>query len=124
MSSREIANALHQAIVTGDVTALAEHLADDALVWHNSDRLELGTQASLERIGAVSHIASDVRLEVVRFSETDFGFVEQTVLRATINASGRTIELHNCLAVTVSQGRIVRIDEYVDPNVATQMTPG
>jgi ketosteroid isomerase-like protein len=90
-------------------------------VWHNSDRAELGKDAALARIGAVAQVADGVSVEVIRFEETTFGFVEQLVLRGTIRATGRSLALHNCLVVTTLDGTVARIDEYVDPNVIVQM---
>ena len=118
--SQAIASALHAAIESGDTGPLGDLYADDAVIWHNSDYVELTKDASLASIGILSQIAEDVRVEVVRFAETDFGFVEQIVLRGTVKANGNAIALHNCILVTVDDGRVTRIDEYVDPNGASQ----
>jgi ketosteroid isomerase-like protein len=116
-----IAAALHAALETGDTTALADRCAEDMVVWHNSDRTDLDKDAALERISAVTRVAYGVTVEVVRLAETDFGFVDQIVLRGTFRATGFRLELHNCLLVTVDGGRVERVDEYVDPNVTSQM---
>ena len=115
-----ISATLHAALVTGDTRALASLCRDDVVVWHNSDRVEIGKGTALERISALSQIANTVTLETVRFIETEVGFVEQIVIRGTLNATGKPLELHNCLLVSVVDGKIERIDEYVDPTVATQ----
>jgi uncharacterized protein len=111
---------LHAALVTGDTRALGRLCRDDLVVWHNSDRVEIDRGTALSRISALSQIAEGVTLETVRFIETDIGFVEQIVIRGTLNATGKPLELHNCLLVSVVDGKIERIDEYVDPTVATQ----
>lgn len=114
--------ALHRALETGDTTDLRPLLAEDAVVWHNSDRQELPVDVALRRIGNVAMVASDVKLDVLRFAETPFGYVEQIVLRATLRRSGAAIELYNCLVVTLSGAKAVRIDEYVDPRAVTEAT--
>ena len=111
---------LHAALVTGDTSSLGGLCRDDLVVWHNSDRVETDRRTALSRISALSQIAKGVTLETVRFIETDVGFVEQIVIRGTLNATGKPLELHNCLLVSVVDGKIERIDEYVDPTVATQ----
>lgn len=116
----EIAETLHVALVGGDTDALARLCLDDLVVWHNSDRVEIDKGTALRRISALSQLAKSVTLEAVHFLETDVGFVEQIVIRGTIKATGNPLELHNCLLVTVVDGKIKRIDEYVDPSVASQ----
>jgi uncharacterized protein len=115
-----ISATLHAALVTGDTTALGSLFREDVVVWHNNDRVEIDGTTALGRISALSQIAKAVTLETVRFIETDVGFVEQIVIRGTLNATGKPLELHNCLLVSVVDGKIERIDEYVDPMVARQ----
>jgi len=112
-----IAATLHAALVTGDISALSGLCLDDVVVWHNSDRLEIDKETSLQRISALSQIANNVTLETVRFLETNIGFVEQIVIRGVVNATGAPLELHNCILVSVVDGKIKRIDEYVDPSI-------
>jgi ketosteroid isomerase-like protein len=119
--ARIIAAALHCALETGDVKAFSDLCADDVVVWHNSDRRDLGKDAALERMRVLTRVANEVTIEVVHFAETDFGFVEQIVLRGILGATGNSLELHNCLLVTLGDGKVSRVDEYVDPNVTSQV---
>jgi ketosteroid isomerase-like protein len=118
--AEEIASALHAALETGDVDAFATCMADDALVWHNSDRVELPKGEALARIAAAARVVDGIRVEVVRFVETTFGFVEQIVLRGAVTETRAALELHNCVVVSAPDGVVVRIDEYVDPNVSVR----
>jgi ketosteroid isomerase-like protein len=118
---REIAAALHLALETGQADDLAPLLADDAVVWHNSDRLTLTKDQALPRIEGVARIADAVQVEVVDMQEAPEGFVEQIVLRGTMRLNGSPLELHNCLVVSLRHGLVTRIDEYVDPNVTSQI---
>jgi ketosteroid isomerase-like protein len=120
---REIAAALHTALETGQVDGLAPLLADDAVVWHNSDRLALTKGQALPRIGGAANMADAVHVEVVSRQETADGFLEQIVLRGTVRSTGSPLELHNCLVVSLRNGLVTRIDEYVDPNVTAQIKP-
>jgi ketosteroid isomerase-like protein len=117
----EIAAALHVALETGRVDNLAPLLADDAVVWHNSDRRALTKDQALPRIGGAARVAQAVHVEVVNRQETPDGFVEQIVLRGTVGVNGSPLELHNCLVVSLRDGLVTRIDEYVDPNVTAQI---
>ena len=55
----------------------------------------------------------DRRYEDVRRTVTPTGFVQQHVLRFT-RADGTRQALPACLVVTCDDGRITRIDEYLD----------
>jgi uncharacterized protein len=118
---REIAAALHVALETGQVDNLAPLLADDAVVWHNSDRLILTKDQALPRIGGAARVADELHVEVVGRQEASDSFVEQIVLRGAVRSNGSPLELHNCLVVSLRDGLVTRIDEYVDPNVAAQI---
>jgi ketosteroid isomerase-like protein len=118
---REIAAALHVALETGQADDLAPLLADDAVVWHNSDRLTLTKDQALPRIEGVARIADAVQVEVVAWQEAPESFVEQIVLRGMMRLNGSPLELHNCLVVSLRDGLVTRIDEYVDPNVSSQI---
>jgi ketosteroid isomerase-like protein len=113
--------ALGRALATGDTGELAGLYADDVVVWHNNDRLDMTQAASLASIGGLSSIAQDVRMDDVRVDEISGGFVQRFVLRGVVRATGNAIELHNCIVVQLDgDGRITRMEEYVDPNGAAQ----
>jgi ketosteroid isomerase-like protein len=118
---REIAAALHLALETGQVDELAPLLAEDAVVWHNSDRLMLTKDQALPRIGGAARLADSVHVEIVAMLESPDSFVEQIVLRGRMRLNGSPLELHNCLVVSLRDGLVTRIDEYVDPNVTSQI---
>jgi len=49
----------------------------------------------------------------IRRSETADGFVQQHVLRLT-RQDGTRVELPGCIIATCADGKITRIDEYLD----------
>jgi ketosteroid isomerase-like protein len=113
--------ALGRALATGDTTELDGIYADDVVVWHNNDRVEMTKAASMASIGGLSSIADDVSMDDVRIDEITGGFVQRFVLRGIVRATGNPIELHNCIVVQLDgDGRVTRMEEYVDPNGATQ----
>jgi ketosteroid isomerase-like protein len=118
---REIAAALHLALETGQAEDLGPLLADDAVVWHNSDRLTLTKDQALPRIEGVARLVDAVQVEVISRQEAPESFVEQIVLRGVMRLNGSPLELHNCLVVSLRDGLVTRIDEYVDPNVTSQL---
>jgi ketosteroid isomerase-like protein len=116
------ADVLHRAIAGDGLDDLASLYADDAVIWHNSDRVEMTKAESIASIGGLGRIAKDVHAEVVRFIETPTGFVEMFIIKGTVAATGNPLALHNCLVVTLRDGQIARLDEYVDPTGAAQFS--
>ncbi len=116
MTDQEIdtlADRIFAAIEAGDTEAAAACYADDAVVWHNTDGVEQTKPDNLRVLSwLVGHTATrsyrDIRRTVI-----DHGFVQQHVLHVGFDG-GRTADLPACVVVSVADGLIVRIDEYLD----------
>ena len=109
----DLAARLFAAIEAGDVDGVAALYAPDVVVWHNDDgRSQSGAENLRVLAWLVTH-CSDVRYVDVRRSATATGFVQQHVLRAT-GPSGEAVEVPACIVGTCAEGRITRIDEYLD----------
>ena len=108
-----VADALFAAIEAGDIDAVAD-LYDPAVeVWHNTDGVTQDRAANLRTLRWVIDNLTDRSYDDVRRRVTPEGFVQQHVLRVA-TASGRRAEVPACLVATVADGRITRIDEYLD----------
>jgi len=108
-----MAAALFDAIEAGDIEAVRSLYAPDVVVWHNTDGKEQGADENLRTLAwCVRHIRG-MRYEDVRCFETPSGFVEQHTLRGT-TGSGAELAVPACLVVSVRDGLIARIDEYLD----------
>jgi len=55
-----------------------------------------------------------LRHDDVRRQRTEHGFVQQHVLRAT-TPSGAELSVPACIVVTIRDGKVTRLDEYIDP---------
>jgi ketosteroid isomerase-like protein len=109
----EVAERLFAAIVAGDIDALRNIYAPDAVIWHNSDGVEQSVDDNLRVLRwVVTHIAN-LRYEDVRRHVTPAGFVQQHVLRGTA-PNGQPFNIPACLVCTVKDGRITRLEEYLD----------
>ncbi len=112
-SALEVAEQFFAAIDAGDVSAIYETYAPDAVIWHNFDGVEQTRDENVRMLGwAVKHLG-DMRYTDVRRTATDSGFAQQHVLRAT-NTNGIEIEVPAALFVSVRDGKITRLDEYID----------
>jgi len=108
-----VADRLFRSIEAGQVDDVREIYAPDAVIWHNHDGVEQGCDENLRTLEWVTRNITGLRYERVRRSATDDGFVQQHVLRGT-NPAGVEVEMPACIVATVVDGRITRLEEYLD----------
>lgn len=112
-SNLDICDQLFSAIMRGDIDAVRAIYAPDAVIWHNNDQLEETPDRNLRVLGWVTKNIKDLRYEEMRRHETSSGFVQQHVLRG-IAPNGTALEIPACIVCEVKDGRITRLDEYLD----------
>lgn len=108
-----LAQQLFDAIERGDVDALRHLYHADARIWHNTDGAEQSVEQNLRVLRWLVRNTTLRRYEEVRREMLATGFVQMHVLRLDL-ASGRTVRIPACLVARVADGRITRIDEYLD----------
>ena len=101
------------AVAGGDLRTVREIYADDAVIWHNNDRSCQGVEENLRVLEWMHRNVAGVRYEEVIRLATDTGFVEQHVLRGR-TLMGAELDVPACLVCTVVDGRITRLEEYLD----------
>ncbi|MFF0492005.1 nuclear transport factor 2 family protein [Nocardia sp. NPDC004068] len=109
----ELADRFFAAVSAGDVATLTELYAPDARIWHNDDNAEQTVAENLRVLRWLSRTVEDLRYEDIRRHPLPDGFAQQHVLRGRLAGHG-ALEVPACLFVRVREGRIVRIEEYVD----------
>lgn len=112
-SHLEVAQRLFAAISAGNVDAVREIYAPDAMIWHNNDGVEQSADDNLRLLRWVVTNVRNLRYENIRLQSTDAGFLQQHVLRGTA-PNGRELNIPACIICTVRNGRITRLDEYID----------
>lgn len=118
-----LADALFDAIAANDLDRLrTEVYAPEIVVWHNNDQHEQHIDENLSVLNWLHRNVRDKRYENVIRQVTPRGFVEQHVLRGTA-PDGTSLDIHACLVVTVTDGRISRIDEYIDSAAIASLLP-
>ena len=116
-----VADDLFAAIEKGDTDAVRGIYAADALIWHNTDGVEQSVEENLRVLGWMASTFAEKRYEDVRRQEWETGFVQQHVLHLR-RADGTAISLPACIVATVADGRITRIDEYLDSAHVARIT--
>jgi ketosteroid isomerase-like protein len=109
----EVASRLIGAIEAGDFETFLACYAPGAVIWHNNDNLEQDPATVVKVLGWLRKRVDGLRYEELRVQPTPSGYVEQHVLRGTMR-DGSTLEVPACLVVTVVDGLITRLDEYLD----------
>jgi ketosteroid isomerase-like protein len=109
----EVAERLIAAITAGDIEMVRRVYAPDCVIWHNNDGLEQSVDDNLTVLRWVVRHIANLRYEEIRRQRTETGFVEQHVLRGTA-PNGQELAIPACLVCTVKDGRITRLDEYLD----------
>lgn len=109
----EICDRLFAAIAAGDVDTVRALYAPNAVIWHNYDMVEQTAEQNLAVLRWVTRNIKGMRYEDSRSFDTGAGFVEQHVLRGTA-PDGTPLEVPACVVVTIENGLITRLDEYLD----------
>ncbi len=99
----------------GDPSDLENVYAPDAVIWHNHDLREQTVADNARVLSAMDRWVADRSYAERRFRVFDGGVVQQHVLRGTNRKSGQPVTLHACVVALVGDdGRITRLDEYLD----------
>lgn len=102
-----------------DGEAYAALFAPGAVTWHNFDGVEVTTEQTVRTIDRLHRIVSGLAWHDVALLPTPTGWVSQTIM--TGDAPGGPLRVHSCVVVTLDDnGRITRVDEYLD---AAQTAP-
>lgn len=108
----DIADGVVAAITAGDSAALGELYADDVLVWHNTDGIEMTKAQNLASLDALAAMTTSRSFSNIRRYEIAGGFVQQHVMH--LDWGSGSGDLPACLIVKVEDGKIIRADEYFD----------
>ena len=110
----DVAGSLFTCIEAGDPSGVDALYSDDVEVWHNFSNAVQTKAENLQTltglIGSVEKIRYDVRERLALDAER---VVQRHDLCCTLK-DGTSFTIPACIFITVRDGRIVRIDEYLD----------
>ena len=115
-----LARRFFAAVTAGDLDTVRAIYAPDAVVWHNTDGSEQSVDENLRVLAWVARNVQEFRYEDVRLQATESGFVQQHVTKGAA-PNGGEFAMAACIVGTVVDGRITRIDEYLDSAQVTAM---
>ena len=111
--SEELVVRFFAALEAGDIAALREIYATDAVIWHNDDLIEQSVEDNLRVLAGLHRVVSGLRYDVIRRVPAPDGVLQQHVLRGRL-PDGAEVELHAAMYLRVGDGHITRIEEYLD----------
>lgn len=115
----ELGDRLITAIQAGDAEAVRGIYAADAQIWHNFDEVVQNPAQNLLTLVDMHKRASNLRYtEIQRFASPG-GFVQQHVLVG--DAKYGPLRMPAIIRFWVTDGRITRLEEYLDTRQATVM---
>lgn len=118
---RDFARRFMAAIQAGDAETLRGLYHPDATIWHNTDGIEQSVEQNLRLMAWMQRTLPDRTYRVQRVEALPDGFVQQHVLEATL-PNGQPWRLDACAIVRVTDGRVTRLDEYLDSAQANQLS--
>jgi ketosteroid isomerase-like protein len=115
----DIADRLITAIMAGDSDAVRSIYSPDARIWHNFDQRDQTVDENLATLADMHRRAKNLNYtEIRRFAAPD-GFVQQHVL--TGDATYGPMKMPAMIRFWVADGRISRLEEYLDTRQAMVM---
>ncbi|GAA1245245.1 nuclear transport factor 2 family protein [Janibacter melonis] len=127
MTDHDVAVSLLDRIVAaaeaGDPADIYEIYAPGAVIWHNHDLKESSVEQNARLLAAMDRWVADRRYTERRISTFPGGAVQQHVLRGTRRSTGEEVALHACVVIAVEDGRVTRLDEYIDSAEASHFAP-
>jgi ketosteroid isomerase-like protein len=99
------------ALQDGDMATCGELFTDDAVIWHNYDRAEQPKDEALAALGGLAHLRP--KFDIVARELLPGGCVQQHVVQVSL-PSGGTAAIPAVQRIYCDDGRITRIEEYMD----------
>ena len=109
-----LADRLARAYEQNDADAIAACYAPDARIWHNIDGVERTVEEQLGATRWFNGQLKNINYEIVSRHASTAVMSSSTSCTATLANGGGAFRMPLIMNVTVRDGRITRLDEYLD----------
>lgn len=116
----DLAERFFRAVERGDIDQIRAIYAPDARIWHNHDRKEQTVDENLKVLAWVARNLTNRRYRIERRVAIPGGFLQQHILEA--DTAGGPFSMPACIVVQIKDGRIARLEEYLDSAQASHLT--
>ena len=97
-----------------DAARVRTFYTDDATCWHNFDDVDQAIEDNMKLFEWMVRKAPQRHYRVLRRDLVPGGWFQQHVLEAQL-PNGKQLKLLACCVITLRDGLIQRVEEYVDP---------
>lgn len=115
MSTLELARHFISCIEGGDLDGARACFHPDAEIWHNYDRKSQTVDQNMALAAGLLSKSKSLKYNFKRLIEVEGGYLQQHVL-CIETKDGTVIEGEAIAMVLVEDGKIRRIEEYLDPS--------
>ena len=113
--------ALFTAIEGKDPGAVEDLYCDDVQVWHNFSNTSQSKSENIQVLTALCENVPEIHYDIVERLTLDDGRIFQRHTLRAMTESGEEVLIPACMLLEVRDGRIVRIDEYLDSGQANRL---
>jgi ketosteroid isomerase-like protein len=96
-----------------DTAIVRDCLTEDAIVWHNYDRIAMSVEDVVKAWEAMATNFAERGIADARCQQTPSGYVQQHLFVVRLKSGKRKV-WPVCIVVQVRGEKIARIDEYID----------
>lgn len=111
--NRKVCHDLFNALEEGDIGAVRKLYADDMVMWVNLTGQEMSAEDNLAAVEAGKGLHRRRNYNDRQIHTFEDGFVAQYTCEV-VAKNGMKVPLSSCLVARVHNGKIVRLDEYMD----------
>jgi hypothetical protein len=108
-------------LATGDPGAADHVLAPGAVLWHNDGNGEVPAAEGFAGARGIHELVDGLQVDVLLAEPLPGGAVMRFEVKGTVKSTGGELCARNCMFATVVDGRVTRVDEYMDPTFLTQL---
>ena len=120
-SADNILTSFFDSVERGDLDGIASLYDDDLAVWHSNDGVTQNKQENLKTLGWLTRHALR-RYEILERLVVGDKVAQRHRLHLTSLDGARTWTGDAAIFFTLKDGRIVRIDEYIDSDAVRRLT--
>ncbi len=110
----EVVRLYNEAWLNRDLVAMERYLADDLVLWHNHIRQEFDKPTMMKFVGDALHVLAKVEFRNPRRMGTERGCIQQHEIYCEMFDGGIVDNAPQAIVYSVANGRINRIEEYID----------
>lgn len=113
LEHNKVADELFRAVTAGDMDSVGRLYAEDIAVWHNYNNIVQSRAENLQLLSNIPNIFDTLNYANIRRHPIEGGIVQQHDL-VVRHKDGRDVTVHVCMILSIKEGKVTRIEEYLD----------